>query len=1264
MEDLPNLLQRDYGLKPQGKSAPMSASRSSTAGFSSSTGGHMNAYDDVFGGPPKFTTPSFASQSEGYDDIFRSFSTPINTSSVPVFDAPVYDDDIFGGLKGVRSATVTYDDVFSGGSGGGPSASSFEDLLGEFGAAGKPSTMPNSQRSRNQGDSGFDDLIPGFGNSQPTKKTRLTIRPTNLSMHCIKKGVTAKLRGNHNKLELPKAMEIDVDFGVEKFFNAVNKYTSTTGARNIKHVNGLKDCINGRLLDKYPMSQTSLSLKLLYGALDRGEALHATLDKTEYKMPRNDFYYDQREVVDISKTTKSPPIYSRVWSEEQGACYEANTVRSAAETRPKQRGPTGSPRKPPEDPFVVLESESLSTNASSNSMPDPFDQFNMPSHPTSAKERKASSNGTAGIDGINAFDGFTVMGRATSSPMNTSRIARSPLKTSHSASPIHASGSTDSLEGRSVRKNSVNNNPVKDHAKSYAGVPRADLKKVSVKSNASSKISSPRRDRQPLHENSPYVSNLNSQGSSPSMKSEKGANFVDEILVTVNEIKLLTQPTKFPPPSRPPPPLVIKQGPSSKKTMDSKAESYSDTSVLSKTISTHQQYSQHHHSRKASGSSAIQELDDFVSGGPQVGGEILSPSIDEEVVQGSSAAAASTAAMKEAMERAEAKLKLAKEARERKKEDWEREAKTGKSKEKERQERRDARTAQETREREEKEREVKAAREAREQEEWQREEQEKERRQREREREKEKEREREREREKDRIAVERATQEAQRAAAEARLRAERAAVERANAEARERAAERAAVERAAAEARERAERAVAERAAAAARERQRRSDNDLESFFGMGARPNSAPKQRPTTLAASSGAQSQNKGFSSEAFQKASTGTPPIFRQPNVATNTADDWTSLFRLEPLFIYGLFALKAVSSSEEFQEVPGESAERRRARLERHQRTLERAAKALAEKNDRDLQAQREQAEKHVSLLIFSISFYLDDAPIDQFISVVSKNVNSITLLLSLAIVGMISGIEGDPIDGNSLLAICLSSPEHLLSALFNLSLDITPMENFKPGAVQKRLDIVVPNHEFHEYRSYPIPVMELLLEMGVIDRKAVVIFAARAYFIAKDFIMRVSVDCLKESLRRAFAKNYFKEHIHSMKDSKFHGIRGFQLISNEVDHLMFMKFNMVEMKYRLELKQGVHLINGHAFFVKSLKRNSPSSPNYITFEVGMFHGDAATVFPIFLKEISDRMRSDSTEEQFLDEEREILNLWATYYNNYRNEVLPNELEDRL
>ncbi|EYU32507.1 hypothetical protein MIMGU_mgv1a020422mg [Erythranthe guttata] len=51
------------------------------------------------------------------------------------------------------------------------------------------------------------------------------------------------------------------------------------------------------------------------------------------------------------------------------------------------------------------------------------------------------------------------------------------------------------------------------------------------------------------------------------------------------------------------------------------------------------------------------------------------------------------------------------------------------------------------------------------------------------------------------------------------------------------------------------------------------------------------------------------------------------------------------------------------SEEFREIKGESEERRRARLNRHIRTNARVAEALAEKNQRDLQSQQEQEEKH-------------------------------------------------------------------------------------------------------------------------------------------------------------------------------------------------------------------------------------------------------------------------------------------------------------
>ncbi|PPD77093.1 hypothetical protein GOBAR_DD25976 [Gossypium barbadense] len=210
----------------------------------------------------------------------------------------------------------------------------------------------------------------------------------------------------------------------------------------------------------------------------------------------------------------------------------------------------------------------------------------------------------------------------------------------------------------------------------------------------------------------------------------------------------------------------------------------------------------------------------------------------------------------------------------------------------------------------------------------------------------------------ERAAVQRVQTEArERAAAEARERAERAAAEAREREARERETqERAASAKAEAEARRRAERAAVERAAAEARERaaasasasQQNNDNDLESFFSMGSRPSNAP--RPRANISDPVFDGQNRG-GPEVAKRTSVGSSSSMKKASSTTNIVDDLSSIFGA------------AASSSGEFQEVEGETEERRRARLERHQRTQERAAKALAEKNQRDLQVQREQAERH-------------------------------------------------------------------------------------------------------------------------------------------------------------------------------------------------------------------------------------------------------------------------------------------------------------
>ncbi|KAG8056102.1 hypothetical protein GUJ93_ZPchr0001g30501 [Zizania palustris] len=199
-------------------------------------------------------------------------------------------------------------------------------------------------------------------------------------------------------------------------------------------------------------------------------------------------------------------------------------------------------------------------------------------------------------------------------------------------------------------------------------------------------------------------------------------------------------------------------------------------------------------------------------------------------------------------------------------------------------------------------------------------------------RELEEEKERERERAKDRLAVQRATREAhERAFAEARAKAERIALERitlarqrASAEAREKeekVSAEAATEKASREVRIKAERAAVERATVEARER-------------------AIEKAKATADAAER----------MERFRSS-------FKDSFKATNQDNQQNKEFQKTISSNYE----RSRDSSNEVVEF--ESALRHKARSERHQRTAERAAKALEEKNMRDMLAQREQTERH-------------------------------------------------------------------------------------------------------------------------------------------------------------------------------------------------------------------------------------------------------------------------------------------------------------
>ncbi|CAI8598325.1 unnamed protein product [Vicia faba] len=122
--------------------------------------------------------------------------------------------------------------------------------------------------------------------------------------------------------------------------------------------------------------------------------------------------------------------------------------------------------------------------------------------------------------------------------------------------------------------------------------------------------------------------------------------------------------------------------------------------------------------------------------------------------------------------------------------------------------------------------------------------------------------------------------------------------------------------------------------------------DDLESFFSMGSRSNSVPKSRTTTMDHMFDRQVNNKQ-KHEGSQRVPSRSPANAKKSS-PTTSFDDLSLIFGASP--------------SSEFEEMEGETEERRKARLGRHQRTQERALKAVADMNQRELQSKMEQEER--------------------------------------------------------------------------------------------------------------------------------------------------------------------------------------------------------------------------------------------------------------------------------------------------------------
>nr|XP_043619159.1 auxilin-related protein 1-like [Erigeron canadensis] len=604
-----------------------------------------------------------------------------------------------------------------------------------------------------------------------------------------------------------------------------------------------------------------------------------------------------------------------------------------------------------DDPFVVLESTSTPVASSSGVFIDPLET--IPKVTKSRSTKTGGSVSTGMFDDIDPLQGFGKPSPAFSNEINNKKKERSPSKDGSRISSLRSSTRREPTEKSSYRypETQLPKVPVEEFQESQP--PVFDMPSIPKSSHKSvDRATSPPS----------YPESSSQVDVSP--PSEEHVQSAEDIWLTVSEIPLFTQPTKAPPPSRPPPPIPRHASMPGGGYFASNPRTFrNDYSASPKSAKYPQSSNPFDHAAK----SPLDDFENFAKYRTPDNHENNDGARYGEEVDSNSAAAA----MKDAMDRAEAKFRHAKEVREREN------AKASRNKES-----------------------VRVQRDEMSEEEHDRQQREKE----------EQEREKSRlEREKARQAVERATREAreraaaearEKASAEARLKVERAAVQRAQAEARERAAidakeraeraaaearerasseaseraatearekaarekaavaraeadarrraERVAVERVNAEARERAAADARDRAAAAARMNQQKNDNDLESFFS--SRASSAPRPRATTSDPASDPLSQNRRGPDGSQRTSTTGVPSNIRKASSTTNIVDDLSSIFEAAP------------SSAREFQDVEGETEERRRARLERQQRTQERAAKALAEKNNRDLQSQREQEER--------------------------------------------------------------------------------------------------------------------------------------------------------------------------------------------------------------------------------------------------------------------------------------------------------------
>ncbi|KAL6011371.1 hypothetical protein ACLOJK_001817 [Asimina triloba] len=286
------------------------------------------------------------------------------------------------------------------------------------------------------------------------------------------------------------------------------------------------------------------------------------------------------------------------------------------------------------DAFFRVEQNEFLSNGDLNNVYDGVKQFNASyQKSTQRRNEEDSDNGTMHIAELHEVSGFTYLVDACPPSQKASCDTPKP----HIADDLSPNKDCHGEMEENHFKETSSTVPVVGNTTKVSGNDYKEEKQFKGKSSTSGGEL----------ESDSHISH----DSCDNLKPSDDRSYPEKVFLTISDISLRTKPSRGPPPSRPPPKLAIKQG-DSNRIMDGNLRSHPVEEHFWKPSTVHGTCS----FRSASESSALEEA-----------AKDSSSCFFDVEVDASSAAAASAAAMKEAMEKAQVRLKSAKLSMERKK---------------------------------------------------------------------------------------------------------------------------------------------------------------------------------------------------------------------------------------------------------------------------------------------------------------------------------------------------------------------------------------------------------------------------------------------------------------------------------------------------------------------------------------------------------------------------------------------------------------------